>query len=144
MRLHGLPFWTANAVLPLLREDSMGYVGGFENDIFISYAHIDNQPLMEGHQGWVSTFHQALAIRLQQLLGGEPKIWRDPHLKGHEYFSDTIVIQLPHVAVLVLILSPPYVCSEWCVRELREFCQHAEQTGGLRLGDKARIFKVVK
>jgi len=90
----------------------MGYVRGFDNDIFMSYAHIDNQPLIEGNQGWVSTLHQALAIRLQQLLGGEVKIWRDPHLKGHEYFSDTIVMQLPHVAVLVLILSPPFVRSE--------------------------------
>jgi len=90
----------------------MGYVRGFDNDIFMSYAHIDNQPLIEGNQGWVSTLHQALAIRLQQLLGGEVKIGRDPHLKGHEYFSDTIVMQLPHVAVLVLILSPPFVRSE--------------------------------
>jgi len=122
----------------------MGYVRGFDNDIFMSYAHIDNQPLIEGNQGWVSTLHQALAIRLQQLLGGEVKIWRDPHLKGHEYFSDTIVMQLPHVAVLVLILSPPFVRSEWCLRELQEFCQRAEHTGGLRLDDKSRLFKVVK
>jgi hypothetical protein len=122
----------------------MGYVRVFDNDIFISYAHIDNQPLIEGHQGWVSTLHQALAIRLQQLLGSEVKIWRDPHLKGHEYFSDTIVMQLPHAAVLVLILSPPYVRSTWCVQELQEFCQRAEHTGGLRLDDKSRLFKVVK
>jgi hypothetical protein len=122
----------------------MGYVRGFDNDIFISYAHIDNQPLIEGQQGWVANFHQSLAIRLQQLLGSKLEIWRDPYLTGHEYISDTIVMQLPHVAVLVLILSPLYVRSEWCIRELREFCQVSVQTGGLRIEDKSRIFKVVK
>ena len=77
----------------------MGYVRVFDNDIFISYAHIDNQPLIEGHQGWVSTLHQALAVRLQQLLGSEVRFRLNPHLKGHEYFSDTIVRQPPHAAV---------------------------------------------
>ena len=36
----------------------------FENDIFISYAHIDDQPLVEGQKGWISSFHRALEIRL--------------------------------------------------------------------------------
>ena len=26
----------------------------FDSDVFISYAHLDNQELMEGHKGWVA------------------------------------------------------------------------------------------
>ena len=28
----------------------------FEHDIFISYAHIDDKPLLEGESGWVTSF----------------------------------------------------------------------------------------
>jgi hypothetical protein len=41
----------------------------FEDDIFISYAHIDNKPLAEGLKGWVETLHERLQIRLEQLTG---------------------------------------------------------------------------
>jgi len=33
----------------------------FEQHVFISYAHIDNQPLTTGQQGWISQFHASLA-----------------------------------------------------------------------------------
>lgn len=116
----------------------------FENDIFISYAHLDDQPLTEGQKGWVSDFHRALEIRLGELLGEKPKIWRDAKLAGNDYFSDVIVGRLMKVALLVSVLSPRYLKSEWCIKELREFYKAAEQTGGLRVGEKARVFKVVK
>ena len=46
--------------------------------------------------------------------------------------------------ILVSVLSPRYVNSEWCARELDEFCTNAEQTDGLKVDDKSRVFKVVK
>jgi hypothetical protein len=116
----------------------------FENDIFISYAHIDNLPLAEGQRGWVEDFHRSLQIRLQQLLGAELNVWRDKKLQGNDYFDDTLIHRFPRIAVLVSILSPRYLQSEWCLRELREFVNAAQQTGGLRLGDRSRIFKIVK
>lgn len=117
---------------------------GFENDIFISYAHIDNEALTKGQEGWISDFHHGLEIRLAQLRGEKPKIWRDLKLQGNDYFGDTIVERFPKVALLVSVLSPRYVKSEWCVKEMREFCQAAEQTGGVRVADKSRIFKIIK
>src|SRR4051794_18361671 len=116
----------------------------FEHDLLISYAHIDDQALVEGESGCVSQLHRLLEIRVGQLLGEIPKIWRDPKLQGNDYFADTIMERLPKVAALVSILSPRYVQSEWCNRELKEFCRAAEKTGGVRIADKARIFKVVK
>ncbi|MCP4662600.1 MAG: hypothetical protein GY856_44965 [bacterium] len=116
----------------------------FENDIFVSYAHIDNLALAEGDKGWISSFHRALEVRLAQLLGKQPRIWRDPKLQGNDYFADKLVERLPKVALLVSIFSPRYVKSEWCVRELMEFLKASEISGGVRIADKARVFKVVK
>jgi len=116
----------------------------FENDIFISYAHIDNQPLVKDTDGWVSQFHHALEVRVDQLRGIKSKVWRDLKLQGNDFFDDTIIDQLPNVAVLVSVMTPRYVHSEWCTKELDEFCHASAKTGGLRFGDKTRIFKVLK
>lgn len=123
----------------------MSFLRDYEDDIFISYAHIDNQPLVEGQKGWITSFHQALEIRLGQLLGDRPVFWRDESdLRGNDYFDDAIVIRLPKVAILLTVLTPRYVKSDWCRREVEEFQRLAERTGGLRVADKSRIFKIVK
>ncbi|MDL1948818.1 TIR domain-containing protein, partial [Acidobacteria bacterium ACD] len=116
----------------------------FENDVFVSYAHIDDQPLVEGQKGWVSSFHRVLEIRLGQLLGRQPRIWRDPKLQGNDIFADRLVERLPRVAIIASIVSPRYLKSEWCMRELREFWKASGQTGGMRIGNKTRVFKIVK
>jgi hypothetical protein len=116
----------------------------FEHDFLISYAHIDNEPLIAGEQGWISELHRLLEIRVGQVRGQKPKIWRDQKLQGNDIFADTILERLPRIAALVSVMSPRYVQSEWCNRELKEFYRLAERAGGARVGDKARIFKVVK
>ena len=115
----------------------------FDRDIFISYAHIDNESLAEELEGWISILHRGLEIRLAQLRGEKPDIWRDLKLTGNDVFSDTILEQFPNLAVLVSILSPRYVKSEWCLRELEHFYNAAGVRGGIKIGDKHRIFKVV-
>ena len=122
----------------------MSTPANFEDDLFISYAHIDNQPLAEGLKGWVETFHERLKIRLEQLTGETARIWRDRKLQGNDIFAETLVARLSKVAILVVVLSPRYVKSEWCLKELGEFCNCAESGAGLNLGDKSRVFKVVK
>ena len=99
----------------------------FDTEVFISYAHLDNQGARQGHE-WISDFHRALAIRVGQLLGKEPAIWRDPKLHGNDVFADTLLEQLERVAVLVSIVSPRYLKSEWTRRELEEFCRAAHQS----------------
>ena len=116
----------------------------FEGDAFISYAHLDNVELIEGRKGWVSSFHRALEVRVAQLLGKHPQIWRDPKLQGNDFFADTLVERLRHVAALVPVISPRYVKSEWARKELSEFWQAAQDQGGIRFHDKVRIFKVLK
>jgi hypothetical protein len=116
----------------------------FEYDLFISYARLDNDHLYDSDQGWVDLLHKRLEIRLAQLLGEKPKIWRDLKLQGNDYVGDTLLIKLSQVALFVSILSPRSIKSEWCLRELREFHQQATASGGIRIDDKSRIFKVVK
>ena len=116
----------------------------FEGDAFISYAHLDNVELIEGHKGWVATLHRALETRVAQLHGEEARIWWDPKLQGNDYFADTLVERLQRVKALVAVVTPRYVKSEWGRRELVAFCTAATQQGGLRVRDKARIFKVLK
>ncbi|HLP58657.1 MAG TPA: hypothetical protein VK186_07510, partial [Candidatus Deferrimicrobium sp.] len=116
----------------------------FERDIFISYAHIDNLPLKEGKRGWIEIFHRALEVKLSQLMGQKPEIWRDQKLQGNDIFGDEIVAQFPKTAVMISILSPRYLKSEWCMREVKEFYQIAARDAGVKIGNKSRIFKVIK
>jgi len=116
----------------------------FAGDAFISYAHLDNVELVEGRKGWVANFHRALEVRVGQLLGKSPKIWRDPKLSGNDLFEETLVDQLKQVALLVSVVSPRYLKSEWTIRELNEFWRAAEEQGGIHVSNKARVFKVLK
>jgi hypothetical protein len=116
----------------------------YENDIFISYSHKDNYPLEKGLQGWVDEMHERLARRLGELTGREPKIWRDPKLTGHDLFNKTIFLMLDNIAILLVVLSPPYVISEACLEELKAFYRKAKRDGRIKLDTKARIIKVIK
>ena len=116
----------------------------FEGDAFISYAHLDNVELVEGRKGWVANLHRALEVRVGQLLGKAPHIWRDPKLSGNDLFAETLVAKLQKVALLVTVISPRYVKSEWTIRELNEFYHAAETQGGIHVSNKARVFKVLK
>jgi len=116
----------------------------FESDAFISYAHLDNIELIEGQKGWVTNLHRALEVRVAQLLGKQPQIWRDPELRGHDLFAETLIEKLARVAVLIPVVSPRYVKSDWALKELRAFAEAAQTHGGLQVEDKVRIFKVLK
>ncbi len=67
---------------------------GFEKHVFISYAHLDNIPIKQGDEGWVSRLHVSLYSMLSRRLGCEALIWRDTKLKGDDVFSDEIVGQV--------------------------------------------------
>ncbi len=116
----------------------------FESDAFISYAHVDNVELIEGGKGWVTNLHRALEVRVTQLLGKPPRIWRDPKLNGNDIFADALLERLRRVAALVSVVSPRYIKSEWTRKELAEFSKAAEQQSGGSIRQKARIFKVLK
>lgn len=114
-------------------------------DIFISYAHQDNMGLYED-EGWVTKFHRHLEQRLKTILGDKQlKIWRDETLTGNHFFSEEIYEQLSNNAMLVCIYSPSYLNSPWCGREIEFFSKKGNGNGaGYKVGNKSKIFKVVK
>ncbi len=116
----------------------------FEKHAFISYAHIDNKPISEDDEGWISDFHASLESLVSMKLGENVRIWRDNKLKGADIFSDEIVQQFPKTALLISVITPRYINSEWCVKEIREFYNSASQNLGVRIGNKSRILKVLK
>lgn len=116
----------------------------YDTDVFISYAHIDNVPLKKDESGWITIFHRALESRLTQLMGEKPKIWRDPKLQGNDEFAEEIVSKLHKAKILLAIISPRYLKSQWCMKELQGFIKAAESSGGLHDDNKSRIFKIVK
>ncbi len=113
-------------------------------DIFISYAHIDNTPLKKGNPGWVDKFHYSLGVRLNQLLGEKVNIWRDPKIGGTDVFGEEILQKVQQAKIFLSILSPRYLKSDWCPKELNEFVRAAPAKGGLRIQTKSRIVKTVK
>lgn len=114
----------------------------YDRQIFISYAHLDNQPLTpEEREGWVSRFHEALQTILTMRMGRKAQIWRDKKLCGNDIFADEILDQFPKTEILISVVSKCYVGSEWCRREIQEFCQRC---GQLRVGNKYRVMKVIK
>ena len=112
----------------------MGLVGGYNNDVFISFSHIDNQSFGDP-RGWVDIFHEQLQNFVNVHVGRHTAFWRDKRLTGAEIFSYEIEQQLRSSAVLVSVISPGYMQSEWCNRELVGFAKAAQDHGNLRVGN---------
>ncbi len=121
----------------------MAFVPSYTNDIFVSYSHIDNAPMAD-RRGWVDVFHEHLENFVNVHFGRRTSVWRDPRLEGGEIFSDEIEQQLRASAVLVSVLSPGYVNSVWCNRELLGFTDTARAQGRLRVGNLPRVQKVLR
>jgi len=121
----------------------MAYVPGYQNDIFISYSHFDDQAV-EGDVGWVSDFHRRLQIEIQEELGAKVKIWRDARLGSADDYSRDLDREVRSSAMLIAILSPGYRGSAWCEREARGFIAGTSRTGDLWVDTKCRLIKIAK
>jgi hypothetical protein len=108
--------------------------------IFISYAHLDNRAIPPEESGWISGFHQALQVRLSELAGYDVEIWRDDSAVRNGDIWKLIEERLGKGGIVVSVLTPRYVSSESCLREL----QAVRSGGPLLVRDRSRIFKVVK
>ena len=120
------------------------FVDGYQADVFISYARLDDKPVMGDPVGWVSQLHTELVNQLPVYLGAEAQIWRDQEeIRNNEDFSKKISHQLENSATFIAILSESFINREWCLRELEEFAQHADKRFGIYIdGDKKRIFSI--
>lgn len=105
-------------------------MNGTAHDIFISYAHADDDSPDGACPGWVTTFKRWLAVALKSPLGRPPDIWMDWELAANAQVTPTLIDNVRNSRVLVLILSPLYQNSEWCQRELDNFLAEHPPHGG--------------
>ncbi len=99
------------------------FVPGYEHDVFVSYAHVDDEPLPGEKHPWVSYFIDKLGKGLAMKLGRPDnfELWSDHKLGGNMPITPTLVSALEKTASIVIVLSPGYVASEWCRREKETF-----------------------
>ena len=119
----------------------------YDYDLFISYAHIDDLSPFGEEKGWIDLLHERLSVLLAQALGYEPRIWRDGHrLQGNDELGGAIGAGVTRSLLLVPVISPRYVQSDWCNREMEAFHAAQAQQGPLpgSPGFRSRVFKVVK
>jgi len=110
------------------------------HDLFISYCHLDNRPPGDSQQGWVTQFHQDVATRLGQLLGRQVRIWRDEKPWGTDDPSDGTEEAVRSSRAFVCIISPQYLDSVSCRRELLFIGRQARVVGA----SKSNLFYVLK
>ena len=96
----------------------MTYVPGYDHDVFVSYAHLDNQ----GEPAWVTNLVRHLETEVKQRLGTKDlRIWIDHNLDGNHPLTPDIMQAIRRSATILPIVSPSYIESEWCARERNAF-----------------------
>jgi hypothetical protein len=114
-------------------------------DVFISYSHVDNESASaDDANGWIDRFELAFSTKLRQLCGATTEVWRDHKIDGSDLLTPTIEDNVRRARLFLSIFSQSYLESEWCRTELRIFAEAARTSGGLRVGTKSRILKVLK
>ena len=111
----------------------MAFADGFEHDVFISYAHADNQP-MDGSEGWVTAFVKRFRVALSQRLGGQlPDVYFDTRLQANQQLED-ILSAVRGSALFLAVGSRAFIERQWTNLELSTFASTGAST--------ARIFLI--
>ena len=117
----------------------------FDSDAFISYAHLDNQELSRVAKAGSRTSIARSKSASASCSASSRDIWRDPKLQGNDFFADTLDRAAAarggargrRVAALRQVRVDPPGARPSSGRR-------AQEQGGVRVGDKARVFKVLK
>ena len=98
----------------------MAYVTEFEHDVFVSYAHADNQVAIGGETGygWVTTLRHNLIHATGAL---RKDVYIDHQLKPGAPFDADLRSKVERSALLLIVLSQSYIESDWCGKELEHF-----------------------
>lgn len=93
-------------------------------DIFISYAHSDDEIQLGAEAGWVTTFVDELKKLLRRKLGGNgASVWMDHQLAANEQVTDTLMESVTRSRTMILFMSPGYLMSDWCQKEIGSFLE---------------------
>ncbi len=115
-----------------------GFVPGFENDLFISYAHADDM-------AWIQAFEKSLGEELSRRLGAGVSVWQDAkRLRVGQNWQAEIETGIQRSAAFIAVLSPCYENSDWCSRERSLFRQLFAAAAPNAFETSNRFFKVLK
>jgi hypothetical protein len=96
----------------------MPYVPGCSADVFISYAHRDNQ------DGWVTALKEKLTKKLNPFLAGHAEVWFDDRIRPGIYFKREIQQRLKDTPIFVAVVSPSYLDSDFCIADELDWFQN--------------------
>lgn len=101
-------------------------------DIFVSYAHVDNEPLPGADKGWVTTLINGLKNLLGQKLGRADaySLWMDDEVRGNTEVTPHIIEQIEIADTFLFVLSQGYLESQWCRLELSIFLSRVNESSG--------------
>jgi hypothetical protein len=111
----------------------VAYLPNYAWDVFISYAHADNEPDGEDEAGWVSTFRKRLVPLIQSGLEEDIEVFFDERELRSYNTIESILNEVRRSALFVIVGSPNWVRpGRWCQQELTAFIGHRP--------DPSRIF----
>jgi len=94
------------------------------DQVFISYAHADDQSLDEDVKGWVTNF----IVRLEKAIGmksggSQVKCWKDHRLEPQRSVDDELHRRIVESKCIIAFMSPRYLESPWCRQEMDTFVE---------------------
>jgi hypothetical protein len=94
-----------------------------EIQVFVSYAREDNvSPFEAPLQGFVTFLHDQLDRELNGLGSPAVKLWRDTrNIVRIEQFDLLLEAEITKSSILLVILSPNWICDPTCLKELEWF-----------------------
>ena len=115
-----------------------------QSDIVITYANLDDQPVMSGRQGWVSQLEQNLQLRVAQLSGKQVAVVKQPDASDSAEIEAAVLQQMPQAKTVVSVLSPPFARSNGCHRIVESFWKSATDPDSFEVGNRSRLLNVIK
>jgi hypothetical protein len=116
------------------------FVPGHPHDLFLSYAHADEQ--------WVEAFRAAVAQGLRERLGFPVALWQDKRdIEFTSAWPSEIDEAVQQTAAFLAVCSPSYFTSNWCAKEIEKFLKHhGGSIAGLKIAGSGlhRLAIVVK
>ena len=102
------------------------------SDIFVSFAHVDDQPVANQEKGWITHFTNDLRGELNRRMGRKDNysFWKDFRLQGNDAVTPEIEQQVRHACTLLILFSTGWLASPWCQKELELFLQSHPDVNG--------------
>src|ERR1044072_8465835 len=114
-----------------------------KDDIFISYGRLEDEDPAGDVKGWVDLLVERLPRLVSSSLGYVPTVWRDQRsLSGDALLRAAIEEGISNSLLFLPIVTPRYVTSDWCLRELEAFSKNPPIPNAP--AHRSRIFKVIK